>query len=166
VKFLRVLVLIFGLVVFGNAQMKDRAVLTGTVYDVNGAVIPRMSVVFVNRKGERFETTTDENGDYWYYLPVSKYETISNAVGSDVPAILDTYEITFSNSNSGFRKLVIKDFILAGKMQLDVALEPRANPEPDISDRIEMWDKLLQRHREKLPQEQNKSKRKKKNNKQ
>ncbi|MDQ3801509.1 MAG: carboxypeptidase-like regulatory domain-containing protein [Acidobacteriota bacterium] len=158
-KVLQILVLIFGLVVFANAQTKERTVLTGTVYDVNGAVIPRMSVVFVNQKGERFETTTDENGGYWYYLPVSKYETISNAGGSDVSAILNEYEITFSNPNSGFRQFVIKNFILAGKMQLDVALAPRANLEPGIADGI------LQRQLKKLPQEQNKSKRKKKNNK-
>ena len=121
-KALQILVLIFGAVVFANTQSADKAVLSGTVYDASGAVIPKTSVVFVNQKGERFETTTDENGGYRYYLPASKYETVSNSGSGNESKQLDKYEITFDNPGSGFKKYVVKDFILAGKMQLDVAL--------------------------------------------
>ncbi len=56
-----ILVLIVGLAVFANAQ---KGVLTGTVYDANGAVIVKSKVTAVNQKGEKFEATTNDEGVY------------------------------------------------------------------------------------------------------
>jgi hypothetical protein len=176
-KVLQILVLIIGFAFITNAQTTEKAVLSGTVYDVSGAVIPAIKVVFVNQKGERFETTTDEDGGYLYYLPVSKYETVSKDKPETADKKLNKYEITFGNPNLGFKEFVIKDFILSGKMQLDIALDAAANTEcepagcfsPDLpsteSPKSEISDKILTRPLEELPKEQNKSKRKKKNNK-
>jgi hypothetical protein len=167
-KVLQILVLIFGLIVFANAQTTEKAVLSGTVYDVNGAVIPGVNVVFVNQNGKRFETTTDKNGDYWYYLPVSKYESASGSELNETAKLIK-YEIVFNDSRySGFQKFAIKDFILSGKMQLDIVLEAKAAKPTSITDdgETEISDKILQKPSEELPKEQNKSKRKKKNNKQ
>ncbi|HEX8250746.1 MAG TPA: carboxypeptidase-like regulatory domain-containing protein [Pyrinomonadaceae bacterium] len=160
-KVLQILVLIIGFAFVANAQTTEKAVLTGTVYDQSGAVIPNINVGFINSEGEKFKSFTNEEGFYWIYLPKSKYE------------------ITFGNDNSGFLKYVVKDYILASKMQLDVALKGRSSdecglagcfgdtPPIELESRSKAWDKFLQtRPLEKLPKEQNKSKRKKKINKQ
>ena len=60
-KFFQVLVLIFGLGVFTNAQ---KAILSGTVTDKFGSVIPGAKVFALNEKGEKFETITNAEGNY------------------------------------------------------------------------------------------------------
>jgi hypothetical protein len=164
VKVLQILVLIIGSVVSASAQ---KAVLSGTVYDPTGAVIPRVNVEFTTSKGEKFKSFTNEEGFYWIFLPKSKYELPSSNDLNKTANKLIKYEIVFNdNPYSGFQKFVIKDFILSGKMQLDIALEAKSTKPTSITDDMEteISNKVLQtRPLEQLPKEQNKPKRKNKN---
>ncbi len=173
-KFLQVLILISGLVVFVNSQTNNKAVLSGTVYDANGAVIPETKITVINEKGEKFETVTNDEGFYMLDLPYNLYNTKSSADFK-----IAKYEMIFDKENAGFEKFVLKGFKLVpsykGRMIVDVALDAR-NPEPCgysgaeclstpviKTEEVKISDKILQRPLEKSLKEQNK--RKNKNNK-
>lgn len=99
-KVLQILVLIFGLSVFANAQ---KAILSGTVQDFLGAVIPNGKIKAVDDKGKTFSTNTNDDGVYKLELPEGEYKI----------------EITFSIYN----KFTVSDYWITNKMQLDVALQ-------------------------------------------
>jgi hypothetical protein len=99
-KVLRVLILIFALSVFANAQ---KAVLSGTVQDFFGAVIPNGNIKAADDKGKTFSTQTNENGDYKLELPQGVYKI----------------EVTFLP----YSKFIISDYLITNKMRLDVALQ-------------------------------------------
>ena len=114
-KILQTLVLILGLTVFANAQ---KTVLSGTVYDANGAVIVKSKVTALNQKGEKFETFTNNEGVYTLnltYIPVEPGFSYKMA----------KYDLTVEAE--GFEKFTLKDFNVTGKytkkMQLDFALD-------------------------------------------
>lgn len=102
-----------------KAVKSNEAILTGTVFDANGAVIPGVKVIAVNQKGEKFETKTDENGEYNLKLPFFEYK-------ADYRFKIGKYEITVEAA-PGFEKAVLKDFKFVGKyngkMNLDFALD-------------------------------------------
>jgi hypothetical protein len=113
-KVLQILILVFTLSVFASAQ---KAILTGTVYDPSGAVIPKTKISAKNEKGVTIETETNDDGVYVLNLPCL-YQGI------------EKYEIAVEHF--GFEKFVLKDFnfVSVGKMYLDIALDVRANSGP------------------------------------
>ena len=60
-KFFNLLILIFGLIAFANAQ---KTVLGGTLEDSNGAVFAFTKVEIINEKGKIFETKSDQQGKF------------------------------------------------------------------------------------------------------
>ncbi len=174
-KFLQILVLILGLVVLANAQ---KAILSGTVYDANGAVIPKTRVIATNEAGECFETLANDEGTDSLNLPFNDY---SSRKSSNFK--ITKYEIRVNREN-GFDKFVLKDFMFVpsskGKMNLDISLDA-ANPEscgylgadcPIVlncpsgeqetiqTTKAQVSSKVLQRPLEELTKTQNKIKRK------
>ena len=125
-KILQILVLMFGLTVLANAQ---KAILSGTLYDANGAVIPEVKVTAVNEKGEKFEAVTNDDGVYSLSLPYNRYESGTSSANFKIAK----FEIIVDLQYRGFEKFVVKDFkfipAYSGKMIFDIALDAR-NPEP------------------------------------
>lgn len=173
-KILQVLVLIFGLAITVISQTNYTTVLSGTVYDANGAVIPKTIIKATNEKGEKFETETDDEGLYVLNLPYNKYDTKTTT-----DFRVASYEIIVDLTDRGFEKFVLKDFKLVpsylGKMNLDIALDTDNSncgaggciqSEPVEPSNPQISDKILQKPLEELPKDQNKTKRKNKNNKQ
>ena len=168
-KILQILVLILGLVIFTNAQ---KAILSGTLYDAVGAVIPDVKIMAINEKGEKFEALTNDNGVYSLMLPFNQYDAKTSSSNFKIAK----FEIVVDLENRGFEKFVTKDIKLipaySGRMFFDIALDSR-NPEPcgyagaDCletpiikSTKQKVQNKILQRPLETLPKEQNKTKRK------
>ena len=118
-KFLQILVLIIGSVGFISAQTNGKAVLSGTVYDANGAVIPDAVVSVTNEKGENFATLANGEGIYVLNLPFNLYDT------KKTDFRLMKYEIIVRKEH--FEKFVLKGFKFVpstkGKMNLDIALD-------------------------------------------
>ena len=121
-KILRILVLIFGLTVLANAQ---KAVLSGTLYDATGAIIPKEKVTATNERGEKFEALTNDDGVYSLSLPFNKTSSADFRIAK--------FEIVVDLEYRGFEKFSVRDFkfipAYSGKMIFDIALESR-NPEP------------------------------------
>ena len=177
-KVLRILVLILGFVILVKAQTNDKSVLTGTVYDAAGAVVPGVKVTATNEKGLKFEAQTNVDGVYVFKLPFNSFD----AKASSGAFRTAKYEIIVDLTNLGFEKFVLKDFKFVpsytGKMNLDIALDViksdcdaggcgENEPPPIETNKREIPDEILQtRPLEELPKEQNKPKRKKKNNRQ
>ena len=118
-KVLQILVLIFSLTVVTTAQ---KAILTGSVCDANGAVIVKSKVTAVNQNGEKFEALTNEDGIYTLNLPYNDYQpTYTFRIAK--------YDITVESN--GFEKFTLKDFKVVGKyakqMYLDFALDAFVN---------------------------------------
>ena len=61
--------LFFVLVLSGRSQTNQITLITGTVYDVNGAVIVNASVTATDQKNQKFETRTNDDGIYNLKLP-------------------------------------------------------------------------------------------------
>ncbi len=155
-KVLQILVLIFGLSVFANAQ---KIVLSGVIYDSQGAVVVGTNVKLTNEKGESFETKSNDEGIY------------------SINLLPEIYKVSFEQS--GFRKTIINNFKIVdstyGKINHDVVLEGE-NPEPcgysgadclnsspvETKD-LKVSNKIYKRPVEKSQKKQNKTKR---NNKQ
>ncbi|MCY7375143.1 MAG: carboxypeptidase-like regulatory domain-containing protein [Pyrinomonadaceae bacterium] len=168
-KVLQILFLMLGLTVLVNAQ---KAILSGILYDAVGAVIPEVKVTAVNEKGEKFEAVTNDNGVYSLSLPYNLYDARTSSANSKIAK----FEIIVDLEYRGFEKFVVKDFkfipAYSGKMFFDIALDVK-NPEPcgyagagclespiveNTKEKVQ--NKILQRPLEKLPKEQNKTKRK------
>ena len=104
-KVLQILVLILGLAISINSQTTDKAILSGTIYDANGAVIVGMKVTAINEKGKRFEAVTNDEGIYFLDLPFNLYDPKKSANFK-----ITKYELTVDGINRGFEKIVLKDF--------------------------------------------------------
>jgi hypothetical protein len=111
-KVLQVLLVLFCVAVGVSAQ---KTILTGTVYDANGAVIVKSKVAAVNPQGEKFEALTNNEGIYELNLPYKRTSYFKAA----------KYDVTVEAH--GFETLTLKDFKViggfTGKMQLDLALD-------------------------------------------
>ncbi len=125
-KIFQILFSIFVLTVFAFGQ---KAILTGTLCDATGAVIPREKVVAASEKGERFEAVTDDNGIYSLTLPFNSY----NAKKSSANFRIAKFEIVVNLEYRGFEKYSVKEFkfvpAYSGKMTFDIALDS-INSEP------------------------------------
>lgn len=164
-KFLQVLVLIFGLSIFAGAQ---KAILSGTVYDANGSVVPKVKIAAINEKGEKFEGVTNDEGVYILNLPFNLYDSKTTTNFR-----IAKYLLVIDKAN-GFDKFLLKDFkfvpAYSGKMIFDLALDTDnsncgvAGCIPDSMPvevhKTELDKTILQRPLENLPKEQNKTKRK------
>lgn len=101
------------------------SILTGTVLDPLGSVVPNAKVTAINLKGDKYETITDDEGIYVLNLPVTKYETSTIGFNDIQRKPLAKYQI--EAESAAFKKTVIKDFVFvpafSGKMKLDLVLE-------------------------------------------
>src|SRR5215203_4041622 len=105
-KILQILVLIVSLTVFTNAQT---VLLTGTVYDLNGAVIPGTKVTAKDKSGKTYSAIpSNDEGVYTIPLPAGVY----------------TLEFIAAN----FHGFTVKEYriykAIKGKMSLDIVLNP------------------------------------------
>ena len=161
-KFLRILVVIVGLAVFANAQ---KAILSGTVYDANGAVIPETKIIATNDKGEKFVTLSNSEGIYMLDLPYNQYDTRRSANFK-----VAEYEVKVERER-GFEKFVLRKFKFVpstnGRMNLDIALDAAENTNCGAGGCIQdkrlpvepsdqkASDKILKRPSEDLPKAKN-----------
>lgn len=168
-KFLQILVLILGFAIYADAQ---KIALSGVLYDANGAVIVGATVKAINKKGDGFETRSNDEGIYIINLS---------------PEI---YKISFEQP--GFKKFIIDNLRIVnstyGKINQDIVLDvysshehepcgysgadcpavlycPSGEQEIIQTTEAKVSNKIPQRLLEKLPKKQNKTKRKNKNNK-
>ncbi len=111
-KFLQILVLILGLVTLANAQ---KSILSGTIYDQDGAIIPNAEVKLKNKKNKIYKAKTSADGVYEIELPKGFY----------------SIEVTSNN----FKIFRVKKYFISpvfkGKMFCDIAL----NPIGEVSDK-------------------------------
>ncbi len=63
-KVLQILLLLFTLLVAGNAQEKKQLTdLEGVIIDQAGAIISSTRIVLTNSKGEKFESISNDDGE-------------------------------------------------------------------------------------------------------
>jgi hypothetical protein len=66
----------------GSSQNVDKkVVLSGTVYDINGSVIPFSHVLAQNSAGKQYRATTNDEGVYKIELPIDIYAIKVDAPG-------------------------------------------------------------------------------------
>ncbi len=121
-KVLQILVLIIGLTLAANGQKhNETAILTGIIFDQMGEVITDAKIIVINQKGKKFETVTNEKGNYEIKLPVTVYK------GNFDITKLPITKYTIRVESRGFRIFEIKEFNFvqpkSRKIQLDIALE-------------------------------------------
>jgi hypothetical protein len=90
-----------------------KTMLTGVVYDINGAVVVDTLIVAYNKDGKKYETATNDEGVYQVELPLALYKIEVGAHGF-CPAQVDG----FRTVNSTY-----------GKMSLDFVLEVAGSKE-------------------------------------
>ncbi len=102
-KNLQILILVFGLVVFTNAQ---NAILSGTIYDQSGAVIPNAEVILKSKRGKIYTSRTNEEGIY-------EFEVLEGLYSIEI-------------KKNSFKIFKIKNYFVSpsfkGKMIFDVTL--------------------------------------------
>lgn len=158
-----------------TGQNRDRSILTGTIYDARGSVVPNAKVSAVSQNGEKFEAASDGEGVYVLNLPFNRYPAANFREAR--------YDITVEMN--GFKKTQIDDFVFipssTGKMNLDVGLELLSTSshepcgyaggdcpkdiEPVEVKSVKISEKISEEPLEKMPKAENKTKRKNRNNK-
>lgn len=112
-KILQVLVLIFGLTIFVNAQKVN---LSGKIYDASGAVIPGIKISAYSEEA-LFEQTTNEEGFFILSLPLGIYNLEINPR---------------TESFNGFQNVSLKNYRIVstsdGKLNLDFSLPTADSP--------------------------------------
>ena len=119
---LRICVFIVGLMSAFTFCVNGQVILTpklrGTIYDAQGSVVVKANVMAVNADKKKFETFSNENGEYELVLPFNKYDSSRNFREA-------VYDI--SVESPGFTKTVINGYVFIpsqfGTMQLDLALK-------------------------------------------
>lgn len=114
-KFLQTLFLIFGLFFVVHSQTTEKSVetvLSGTVYDDNGAVIPKAVIKAVGNDKKEVTAKTNDDGSFEIKLFPGNYSIQVESV-----------EV------KGFQNFKIEKYRIAsfykGKMNLDIVLEVR-----------------------------------------
>lgn len=119
-KVLQILFLIFGLFFVVNLQniagKSVEPVLSGTVYDDNGAVIPGATVKIVGSDKKEFVTKTNDYGIFEIRLFPGNYSIQVESTGFQI-FTLEKYRIAPSYK---------------GKMSLDIVLEVRPSSDCDL----------------------------------
>lgn len=118
-KILQLTVLILGLFVFANeaqtiADSSEKFVLSGTVFDGQGAVIQRTKITFTDQSGKEFIALSNDDGFYKIELNEGKYKIEFSQDGFQ-STIIDTYKLAFK-----------------AKMQLDISLDVRSYDDPKM----------------------------------
>lgn len=106
-KILKALFLVFCLTIFANAQ---KATLTGTVYDQQGAVIPGTLVKILDKNKKEYLAKSNDEGIYQIDLPANIYSIEVTADGFEKFKI-NQYRIVLS-----YKGKQVFDFGLTGKM--------------------------------------------------
>jgi hypothetical protein len=92
---------------------EPKTMLTGVVYDINGAVVVDTLIVALDKEGKKYRTATDSEGVYKIELPLTLYVVQVSAPGF-CPTQADDLRIVNSTH---------------GKMSLDFVLEVAESPE-------------------------------------
>jgi hypothetical protein len=113
---------------------EPKTMLTGVVYDINGAVIVDTLIVAYNKDGKKYETATNDEGVYKVELPLALYVIQVGASGF-CPAQVDRFRIV--NSTHGKMSL---DFVLdvvespqRCKHQFILEMRPKRKPKKKLS---------------------------------
>ncbi len=85
-KVLRILVLILGLTVFVNAQ---NTVLSGTVYDINKAVVVGTEILIKDTNNKIYKTKSDDSGEYEVTLPFGDYTIEFSQTGFKILRVIN-----------------------------------------------------------------------------
>jgi hypothetical protein len=93
--------------------IEPKIMLTGVVYDINGAVIVDTLVVAYNKDGKKYETATNDEGVYKIELPLALYVIQAGADGF-CPGQVDRFRVVNSTH---------------GKMSLDFVLDVAESPQ-------------------------------------
>lgn len=109
-KVLQILALMFVFyVVAGNAQTitdrSEKSILSGTVFDEQGAVIQRAKITFTNQAGNEFIVLSNDDGVYKIELNEGKYKIEFSKEGFQ-NSVIDVYKLAFKTN-----------------MQLDISLD-------------------------------------------
>jgi hypothetical protein len=72
---------VFGQTTGSSQAVGAKVVLTGTVYDINGSVIPVSHLVARSFAGKEYQATTSDEGIYKIELPLDVYKIEVNAPG-------------------------------------------------------------------------------------
>jgi Carboxypeptidase regulatory-like domain len=137
--FITMLVLLLGLGVFAQAQSpvqnsEPTMILTGAVYDINGAVIVNgTKIAAYSSGGKRYETTTNEEGIYKIQLPLATYKIEASAPG-------------FCSERMAHFRVVNSTY---GKMSLDFVLEVADN-QPDCKQEVSIGKQSQRKIKRKL----------------
>ncbi len=86
---------------------QSSATLTGTIYDINGAVIVRARVIAYSLDGKAYEAQTNDEGVYKIQVPLAVYTVVATAPG-------------FCLKRVGHFRIVKAT---SGKMSLDMVLD-------------------------------------------
>ena len=111
----RLLLLLVALILTGSVLAQatstsqgktTKGVLTGTVYDVNHAVIVASEVVAQDPKGKEYWATTNTEGVYKFELPLATYRIEANAPGF-CPKRVEMFKMR--NSRTGPLDFVLRE---------------------------------------------------------
>jgi hypothetical protein len=98
--------------VAGQVVVRTSGILTGTVYDQQGAICPGIRVTLKGQNKKQLVTETDGKGEYRIEAPVG------------------FYSIRFDTSTGNWLPIKFKKYFLAsafsGSMKLDIALQGKA----------------------------------------
>jgi hypothetical protein len=107
-KIFQILVLIFGLTVFVNAQNKQR--FCGTIRDEQGAIIANATVEGKSSKGYKIKVNTDTDGNFDTEILDGLYKILIRA--------------------DGFKKKIIKNQLLPFEPRNCIQIELKSNVPP------------------------------------
>jgi len=120
-KIVVIAALILGMGIGAAAQEKITAVLTGTLYDPNGAVIVGAKVTATDEKGNKFQAISNDEGKYSFQLPYCRYGTSCRTRKYDIQVVAHGFAMTRINNYLFVPADAGPNF--PKKMILDIALE-------------------------------------------
>ena len=85
-KVLQILVLVIGFSVCVNAQ---NIVLSGTVYDINKAIIPGTEIIIKDTNNKTYKATSDDRGEYEISLPFGDYKIEFGSAGFKILRVIN-----------------------------------------------------------------------------
>ncbi len=110
-----------------SQNIDKKVILTGTVYDINGAVIISSQVVARSSSGKEYQATTNTEGIYKIELPLDVYKIEVNAPGF-CPTRVEMFTVRKSPLVDGKFSLLQKDY----DRPLDFVLELPPSETPGL----------------------------------